>query len=145
MFRLWKWASSDLRHADEAVGLPSSSTLLWKPKPQLTWRWNKALKAEGSARTQGIQFLSFTADPSLLLLLTPPINQPSKGADWERFTVAQWQLCCSEPTNHPGSFISCLKVPLRALLPVVLLALPVGTRKICFTLCPWQRMASIAV
>lgn len=34
-----------------------------QPKHQLTWRWNKVLKAEGSAETLEIQGLSFTAGP----------------------------------------------------------------------------------
>lgn len=95
----------------------------------------KLWRQRGVQNHRKIRFWALQLVPSLPLILTPSINQLSKGADWERFTVAQWQLCCSEPTNHPGSFVSCLKVPLRALLCVVLLALPVGTRRICFTLC----------
>lgn len=89
-------------------------------KPQHTWRWNSA-EGRGECKSTGNSgFELYSWSP--LLLLTPSINQLSKGADWERFTVAQWQFCCSEPTNHPGSFVSCLKVPPRALL----LALPVA-------------------
>lgn len=79
MCGLWKWASSDLPRADEAVGLPSSP-LLWKPKPRLTWRWNKGLKAEGSARTQEIQVLSFTAGPQPISVI-------------DTFNKSAWQRC----------------------------------------------------
>lgn len=34
-----------------------------QPKTPLTWRWNKVLKAEGSAEPEEIQVLSFTAGP----------------------------------------------------------------------------------
>lgn len=127
MCSLWKWASSDSPRADEAMGLPSSSPLSQKPtKISTHLKMKHSAEGRGEGRNTGNSgFELYSWSP--LLLLTPSINQLSKGADWERFTVAQWQLCCSEPTNHPGSFVSCLKVPLRALLRV-------GTRKICFTL-----------